>query len=417
MRLANPAQLPCLPFQMNTPEGGRDHVVIVKLTLDLEAAPPGDRAAGFTHVLKLAPQQAQVEPADQYFEEGPAGSLRREGELAPGKPRCDILVLGAAHAPGGRPRRRFQAGLRVLTPDPVGPPTVLVDKRLQVTGERWLLRRNLLSRLVGGCLRLATLGLFRPCPWKLGSPRPAASVPLRFEYSFGGHVRIQPGDRAYRRVPRAHRPGPGLPAEAWWPANPVGRGFAPMWYLRAARIKRLPGPQIEAPGHPFAARPAWQAMLGQLRPRVAPSLQLQGLGSLSRGWEHRLSLAGTWDHAWDISGSPYPPDFDRGFWNVAHPDLQVAHLRGDEILELTNLCPADAPGATRDARGATLLRFRLPGLIPRLHPAGAAPHRTALDTLILEPGAQRVTLIHRAVFPVDPEDQAPALTLALPVPS
>ena len=414
MRVANSARLAFLPFQMNRPGGGVDQVVIIKLTLDLEVAPPGARADGFTHVLKLAPDQAPVEPSDQFFEEGPAGSLRREGELAPGKPRCDVLVLGAAHAPGGRPRRRFLAAIRVLTPDPVPPRTVLVDKRLQVTGERWLQRRNLLSRLLCGGLRLATLGLFRPSPWKLTSPRPTASVPLRFEYSFGGHVRIQPGDRAFRRVPRRHRAGPGLPAEAWWPANPVGRGYAPLWYLRAARIRRLPAPQIEAAGQSFAARPAWRAMVDPFQARLAPALRLQGLGIVSRGWEARLTLAGTWDSAWALSGTPFPSDFDPRYWNIAHPDLQPAHLRGDEILELTNLCPADAPGATRDPRGATLLRFRLPGLVPGLRRPGAAPIPAALDTLTLEPAEGRLTLIHRAVFPVGPGNEDPGLTLTLP---
>ena len=70
--------------------------------------------------------------------------------------------------------------------------------------------------------------------------------------------------------------------------------------------------------------------------------------------------------------------------------------------------------AGRDAQGGTQLRFRLPGLIPRLARDGAAPLRATLDTLILEPGEGRVTLVHRALFPVDPGLETPDLTLTLP---
>ncbi len=430
MRFQNLTPLPCLAMEARTPDGDRRQVVIARATLDLVPLQGRDRAGGRTHLLRLAQDQLPLACADEPW--GPPGrsSLRWESDLAPAKPRCDLVVLGTAHAPGGRPRRRFPAVLRLRRP---ARGEVLLDHALRVTGPRWLCRRGPVPRILGWLVRVGSLGMVRPCPWKLTAPEAALGVPLRYEFSFGGHWQVRPGDPAFSRLPRRHwRPdvadreqvraaapdGAGsVLAEAWWEGNPVGRGYAPRWLLKAGRIRRLPAPQIEDPRHPFTARAFLAASRG--RGPVPRALEPAGMGVVTRRWALRLRHAGTWHEGWAAAGAPYLPGFQEAFWNAAHPDLQIPHLEGDEVLELVNLCAPGSPGLGRDAQGNGLLRAALPGLAPYLllegedGSVGCEPLK--LDTVAVEPDQSRVTLVHRASFPA--WAGSARLGLALPGPA
>jgi hypothetical protein len=197
----------------------------------------------------------------------------------------------------------------------------------------------------------------------------------------------------------------------------VGRGYAPIWHIKATSTRRLPAPQIEDPNHPFTAKAAWRAMVGKAQGRHRLPLKPQGLGVITRNWEPRLRFAGKWDDAWAASGAPYPPDYDEAFNNYAHHDLQCQHLEGNETLELTNLCSHAMSGVRRDSIGNQQLRFKLPGLFPFLllvHETGEMIQVPAiLDTLILDPGEGRVTLLQRARFPAEPEPVVLELRLAM----
>jgi len=453
MGLRNLSPLPCLPFKVQTSQGGVQQVVLVKLTLDLVALDPAERAVtGLTHRLKLAREQEALRFADVPAPESDFGLLL-ESELTPAKPRCDVIVVAEAHAPGDKPTRRFPVGLTLTASDqprakprhtrllPPGmdllpgqrrpswagvvwaepnprPGELLLSKRLMVTGERWLKRRTWIARTLAWWVKLATLGLVRRCPWKLTRPRPIARLPLEPGFAYGGQVQLSPAEPGFRRLPRNQR-GPGAePVQGAWEPNPAGRGFVPAWYLKAVRPRRLPAPQIEDPARPFTARAAWRAMKGQGKPQAPGPLAAQGMGVQPRNGPVRLSHAGSWDDAWVEAGTPYPADFSPAFWNGAHPDLQCRVLEGDEILELTNLCPVRTPGAALDAMGNTVLKFRLPGLFPYIlitcQDGDLIPAPALLDTLILEPGAGRVTCLQRACIPVDPETRDLALLLIMP---
>jgi hypothetical protein len=464
MTFRNLTPLPCQFITAKTPEGPERDVVIIRATLDLVPAGAEARAKGHTHALKLAQEQRPLVVTDVHAGDLARSSMLWESDLAPVKPRCDVVVLGQAYAPAGRLRRRFTVGLRLRAPDqerplpeltgplapgmeaeeecrwlrqvqwahahPIPGETIL-DKRLQVTGPRWLERRALPFRALGWLVRAATFGLVGPCSWKLTSPRPVASVPLRYELSFGGWLQVRPGDPGFRRVPRRHwRPGaepkalaraaaqgqaPGVLAEAWWDANPVGCGYVPHWLGQAARLKRLPAPRIEDPLHPFTARAFLAASRGQAR--LPASLGLQGMGPVTRRWASRLQYAGTWYEGWNESGKPYFPGFQDAFWNVAPPDLQCRHLEGEEVLELTNLCPPGTSGLDRDGAGNAVLRVALPGLYPYLlmgSESGRLSYVTAvLDTLVVEPEEARVTLVFRASYPDRPQPLGVELGLVL----
>ena len=106
------------------------------------------------------------------------------------------------------------------------------------------------------------------------------------------------------------------------------------------------------------------------------------------------------------SGKPLPEDFDFAFWNGAHPDLQVPWLAGNEEITLTNLCPHNMPGATRDKSGSTLLRFTLPGHQPfvlvRYEDGAMVPTQAELDTLVIEPDEKKVSCVYRLLLPMEP---------------
>ena len=93
-----------------------------------------------------------------------AGTLQ-ESDFAPYKPRCDVIVNGAAHAPLGQAMAQFAINLSVSS---AGKP--LIDKTLQVCGERYFRRKGLVKRVVQGASKVATLGLLRPYPWRLSAP-------------------------------------------------------------------------------------------------------------------------------------------------------------------------------------------------------------------------------------------------------
>ncbi|WP_426245746.1 DUF2169 domain-containing protein [Pseudomonas sp. TWR3-1-1] len=55
---------------------------------------------------------------DTYYGDESSSSVFEESDLAPFKPRCDLIVVGRAHAPQGQPAALWQAGIRLSMPVP-----------------------------------------------------------------------------------------------------------------------------------------------------------------------------------------------------------------------------------------------------------------------------------------------------------
>lgn len=164
-------------------DGAEIWLVAVKCSFDI-------RADGST---EPAPEQPPIVQVPEYMDPAaPArSSLRHELDLVRTKLTTDILVLGAAHAPGAVPVASLDVGFRV------GP----VAKRLRVTGDRiWL----------GGTP---------------SEPLPFATMQICYERAYGG---VDPGSRDTEQ-PR------------WDMRNPIGTGFA----LDAAHAEGLRLPNIE----------------------------------------------------------------------------------------------------------------------------------------------------------------------------
>jgi hypothetical protein len=273
----------------------------------------------------------------------------------------------------------------------------IIEKRLGVTGERFADKR------FGS--------------WSLSAPAPLSELPLRYEYAFGGQCRVAAEEPYADKVPAkvrlsekaraAHPQSPQAPvAHSVYAPNPVGRGYWPPWWIRLSNPDRLPAPQIEHPDAPFTEALIRRLVDGTIDP-AEPAFRAAGLGIEHKAVPRRLKCAGNIDRAFIESDRWLPDDFSFAVWNGAPQDQQAAYLQGNETITLTNLCKPSAPGATTDSAGNTCLRLTLPGhrcyLLVRMAGGELFSHDMAIDTLIIEPEEQTVTLVWRAVLLKDEE--------------
>jgi hypothetical protein len=192
-----------------------------------------------------------------------------------------------------------------------------------------------------------------------GAPQPFQSMPLVWERAFGGMQQVR------ERVEAEER-------------NPIGIGFARG--LRTADVEGQPVPNLEDPGAPLEH-------LGQNPP---PSC----FAPTSASWLPRRRYAGTYDENWQRRRAPYlPSDFDRRFLNCAAPELTFDRfLQGNEPMEVQG---ASAEGP---------LSFTLPpaNLVVEVRVAGSVERPPAnLETVLVEPDANRLCLTWRAALPCD----------------
>jgi hypothetical protein len=142
--------------------------------------------------LELAEEQLAPVLSDEFHGEPATSSLRHAAELHPGKPTTDIIVVGHAYAPAGKPVTELHVGVGVARR----------EKMLRVFGDRhWL-------------------------GWEPSNPAPFVKMPLVYERAFGGSM--QTHDTVRETEER----------------NPVGVGLA-LGHARAAIGDALPN--IEDP--------------------------------------------------------------------------------------------------------------------------------------------------------------------------
>ncbi|WP_437483315.1 DUF2169 domain-containing protein [Sorangium sp. So ce1014] len=191
------------------------------------------------------------------------------------------------------------------------------------------------------------------------SPGPARPIrepiPLIYELAWGGMDLTDP-----------ERP-------AGEPRNYVGRGVA----CDPESLVGQPAAQLEDPAHPLGGRNNTPA----------------SFGAIHRHWQPRASYAGTHDQAWIETRMPLlPEDFDPRFHVcVPHDQWSPTPLRGDEPCEIHGATPEGA------------WRFELPRLVPGFSSSiegRVQDHRTHLDTVLIDAGAQRVELTWRAAVPL-----------------
>jgi hypothetical protein len=228
-------------------------------------------------VASVADSQLPILTADQNYSKDPISSVKFESDMAPFKPKADVVLVGRAYAPEREPIRQLDVTLGVDA----------LRKTIRVFGNRtwWFPSR---------------LGLL---PMK-SRPEPFVTMDLVYERAFGG---------VYA--------GPGY----YCKENLVGTGYIGKKRKAAIHHKRLPN--LEDPKH----------LIRSWRSKPKPV----GFGFYGRGWYPRVKYAGTYDDKYQKERAPkLPRDFSYASYNGAHPDLQVeGYLRGNEEVELVNLSP------------------------------------------------------------------------------
>jgi len=239
--------------------------VVVKATFELHPE------------MRVAPEQMPVLMADEYWGDPASTSLKFASEAHLRKPGTDVVVVGEAIAPGGKPVRQLEVSLSVAGR----------EKVYLISGDRkwkgWIFKRP-------------------------DKPALFTRMPLIYERAFGG------------THPKTRKGQPDLQAR-----NPIGCGFRGHAPMKA--YKRLPLPNIEDNQNRLK------------RPRYSRKIQPAGLGFIPPTWQPRLGFAGCFDETWQKNEAPFlPKDFDPRFFQAAHPDWVFAPpLQGGERVQTVHL--------------------------------------------------------------------------------
>ena len=258
-------------YTMGMDPSGREHLVaVVKGTFSIPNA--GDEA------LRAAIQFPLVE-ADTFSGEPGFSAPLFETDYPLRKPRCDVLLVGNAYAPQGRPAQEIQVGLQVGA----------MVKTFRVLGDR--------SWQVDAANEI----------W-LSDTAPFEVMPLTYDRAFGGSDDRHPDANKHSAYMR----------------NPIGRGYHKC--LERPLLHEQPAPNTEALNEPVK-RPD--------RP-YAP----MAFTPLGRGWEPRLRYAGTYNQHWLDEVFPFlPADFQDDYFQAAPADQQIPYPRGGETVKMLNLTP------------------------------------------------------------------------------
>lgn len=225
--------------------------------------------------MTLASEQVPFVYADEHYGDPETTSIRYESDFALCKPLTDVIVVGKAVAPGGRPTEELAVSLEVQGR----------RKDAVVVGERrWV-------RAAGGLV--------------CSRPLPFSEMPLCFDRAFGG-------------IDEAGGPGKAA-AET---RNLVGVGFHS--HRSIQEIDGTPLPNLEAPAHRIRSH----------RDRPTPV----GFGVIGRAWKPRSTLAGVYDQHWLDEVCPFLPEsFDHRYFQAAPSDQQFPHFTGGERIRCVHM--------------------------------------------------------------------------------
>ncbi|WP_180899131.1 DUF2169 family type VI secretion system accessory protein [Martelella soudanensis] len=278
---------PCLFFRHWYLDGSEMGVLVVRAVFDIRE---GRRAV-------LPKEQPEMVLSDIFSGEANLSSLKQESEIAPFKPKTDLTFSAIARSPEEKSLESWPVRVDIARPGADGGmPEVIGSHGFHVFGERLMEPE-------------ATKGGKR---WRLSSVAPVKEVPLTYEHAYGGTVKIDEE------------------SEDTHVFNPVGRGMVSDYLLEAGEA--LPAPQIGLVGE-FAA---WVP---------GTEMTVCGIAPLTKSWQPRLALAGTFDDAWLRERHPrMPADYGYGFWNAAPQALQFRpFLTGMEQITVHGMRHDPAP--------------------------------------------------------------------------
>jgi hypothetical protein len=307
------------------------------------------------HEAQRAERQLPLRQVDEYWDEGDPETctVRFENDVAPYKVATDVVVVGKAYAPRGKPAAEVHISLQAGDH----------EKTIRVFGDRRCVFRS-------GKAPTFT------------EPEPFTEMELRYERAYGG---------------ADLKSNPGMPL--YYPRNTHGRGFA----LRnvAEVVDGLPLPNLEDPGDLLTP----ERVLLETPKRWNAQPLPQGLGWFQRTWYPRSSFVGSIPGFVDLDVPMREetlglvpkqqmilarqfklPSFDVRFNNGASIGLAVPFLSGGQRVKLRHLTPDGT------------LEFRLPSERPRIAlDLGQGPQElpTALHTVHIRPDESLLELVWR----------------------
>lgn len=273
--------------------------------------------------------------ADEFAEAPEDSPLLQEQDIAPFKPKTDLLIRGTARSFQAKPRRDWPVVVSI--PD-------ILNYSFHVRGPAaWI--KSMLN-------------------WKLSQPDEVVDVPLTYALAYGGQC--QEGD-----------------ATQFFERNPAGIGF--MTEEAARDVQSWPAPQIGLLAEFMDARP------------FAP-MAVHGTMPVAKGWLPRRSAAGTFDEDWERDRHPRMPlDYDLAFWNAAPLRLQIdPYLQGGEVIEISGVS-RDRETVSLRLPGAKLALKSLTD--PSQAPVAMHLDTVELDVEDIDEGQASVVLLWRLIVP------------------
>lgn len=279
--------------------------------------------------LALTDQPAEIIKADKYYAEADDSSVQYESDTCILKRGTDIILNGHAYAPDNKMVHTIDVGLQ------------LNEKNIsyRVFGDRQWVKNGL--------------------SWVATSPVKFDRLPLTYENAYGGIDASTQQDEIVQ----------------FSEYNPIGKGFV--------GDKNTPTEGLQLPNIENI-----QALVSNYTDRPMPS----GFGFISRSWQPRVKLAGTYDDNWTNNRLPLLPlDFDDKYFNAAHPNLITpTHLLGGEKILLRNLCVQGDVEFILPEWNAPV-KVTVKGRTKNIKPL--------LDTIVIEPDINNVSLTWRVTMP------------------
>jgi hypothetical protein len=303
--------------------------------------------------LARAEQDRELRKIDAYYENGdPEWSVVQfESELAPYKPLVDVVVIGSAHAPEGKPVPSMRVAVQVRE----------YSKELVVFGDRQCRFRDNADPV-------------------FSEPQPFTKMEIRYDLAYGG---------------QDEKTLPETPLH--YPRNFMGKGVV----LRniKERVEGLPLPNIEDPDDLLTPE---RVIIGEPeRWHLQPIPQ--GFGWRQRTWYPRSALLGAYPAFTDVGTVTAEermgwvpknhialakqfrlPTYEAHFNNGASLGMSFKSLHPDEQMTLKGLTPEG------------FVTFRLPGDVPQIVldiGRGEQQVESRLHTVSIRPDDSEVDLI------------------------
>lgn len=310
-------------------------VIVVKVSYELFIDPK----SGVTEIL-FAENQSPIVFSDQYYDNNYQNSTKLESDLVLYKPKLDLVINAIAYAPNAKPSKQFAVTVKIGD----------YQKSIAVTGPR-----NWIREAFG---------------WSLSEASPITSLPIRYEYAFGGKI----SEDQITPIPLF---------------NPIGRGFYSSKESNQISARTLPAHQIYNPQKPilspFETHPP------------------EGFGFFSRHFASRIRFTGTCDEEWIQNRAPLlPKDFSMQYWNGAHPELQLPPLKHNHLYDitLTGMVPSHLAPTQK-------IFFSLPveTIFVLIHTTKniAISRDLILDTIIIDVEHKRINCSYRIALPEELE--------------